>query len=156
MERKHLSNERPSLTHRFKVGDVKGYVIVGLFEDGSPGEVFLRVSRQGSSLRGAMDSFAIMVSLALQYGIPLEDMVKKFRGTSFEPDGNTTNAEIPFAKSVVDYIFRWLEMRFVKKVESDLDVDATGTADDNLSSGFVEEAYEWVRQPSPPPMNWEE
>jgi ribonucleoside-diphosphate reductase alpha chain len=90
------------------VGEQEGYVTVGLFADGHPGEVFITISKEGSTIRGLMDSVAVLTSLALQYGVPLEDLVRKFRGVHFEPAGFTDNPEVPQAKSIVDYIFRWL------------------------------------------------
>jgi ribosomal protein L1 len=86
---------------------------VGLFDDGSPGEVFITISKEGSTIRGLMDSVAVLTSLALQYGVPLEDLVRKFRGVHFEPGGFTNNPELPQASSLVDYVFRWLEARFI-------------------------------------------
>ncbi|OGO50894.1 MAG: ribonucleoside-diphosphate reductase, adenosylcobalamin-dependent [Chloroflexi bacterium RBG_16_68_14] len=113
--RRRLPDERPSVTHKFRVADQEGYVTVGLFEDGRPGEVFITISKEGSTIRGLMDSVAVLTSLALQYGVPLEDLVRKFRGVHFEPAGFTDNPELPQASSLVDYIFRWLEQRFVQE-----------------------------------------
>jgi ribonucleoside-diphosphate reductase alpha chain len=112
-ERTHLPPERRSITHKFRVGEQEGYVTVGLFDDGRPGEVFITISKEGSTIRGLMDSVAVLTSLALQYGVPLEDLVRKFRGVHFEPQGLTDNPEIPSASSIIDYIFRWLERRFL-------------------------------------------
>ncbi len=111
--RRHLPEERQSVTHKFRVGEQEGYVTVGLFDDGRPGEVFITISKEGSTIRGLMDSVAVLTSLALQYGVPLEDLVRKFRGVHFEPQGFTNNPELPQASSIVDYIFRWLERRFL-------------------------------------------
>ncbi len=111
--RRHLPDERGSVTHKFRVGEQEGYVTVGLFDDGRPGEVFITISKEGSTIRGLMDSVAVLTSLALQYGVPLEDLVRKFRGVHFEPAGFTDNPELPQANSLVDYIFRWLESRFL-------------------------------------------
>jgi ribonucleoside-diphosphate reductase alpha chain len=113
--RRRLPDERPSITHKFRVGEQEGYITVGLFDDGRPGEVFITISKEGSTIRGLMDSVAVLTSLALQYGVPLEDLVRKFRGVHFEPAGFTDNPELPQASSLVDYIFRWLEERFVTK-----------------------------------------
>jgi ribonucleoside-diphosphate reductase alpha chain len=113
--RRHLPDERRSLTHKFRVGEQEGYLTVGLFEDGSPGEVFITISKEGSTIRGLMDSLAVMTSLALQYGVPIENLAAKFKGVRFEPYGFTSNPEIPQASSIVDYIFRWLELKFGKK-----------------------------------------
>lgn len=113
--RRRLADERRSITHKFRVGEQEGYITVGLFEDGSPGEVFITISKEGSTIRGLMDSVAVLTSLALQYGVPLEDLVRKFRGVHFEPAGLTDNPELPQANSLVDYIFRWLEQRFLRR-----------------------------------------
>src|SRR5262249_55824769 len=91
----------------------EGYVTVGLYKDGAPGELFIRMAKEGSTVSGLMDSFALAVSLALQHGVPLKLLCEKFTHTRFEPSGFTGNPEIPIAKSMMDYIFRWLEIRFV-------------------------------------------
>ncbi len=113
--RRRLPDERPSVTHKFRVGEQEGYITVGLFEDGRPGEVFITISKEGSTIRGLMDSVAVLTSLALQYGVPLEDLARKFRGVHFEPAGFTDNPELPQASSLVDYVFRWLQARFGAK-----------------------------------------
>ena len=112
-ERHRLPPTRDAVVHRFSVGETEGYVIVGLYPDGRPGEVFLIISKEGSTLSGVMDSFAILLSLALQSGIPLEVLVRKFRHTRFEPAGFTGSKEIPMASSIIDYVFRWLQLRFL-------------------------------------------
>jgi ribonucleoside-diphosphate reductase alpha chain len=117
--RKRLPSERTALTHRFEVGGHEGYITVGLYEDGTPGEIFLRMAKEGSTVSGLMDSFATAVSLALQYGVPLQALVDKFSHTRFDPQGFTKNPEIPIAKSVMDYIFRWLASRFLSIEERD-------------------------------------
>jgi ribonucleoside-diphosphate reductase alpha chain len=111
--RRRLPDERPSITHKFRVGEQEGYLTVGLFDDGTPGEVFITISKEGSTIRGLMDSVAVLISLALQYGVPLEDLVRKFRGVHFEPQGFTDNPDLPQASSLVDYVFRWMEKRFL-------------------------------------------
>jgi ribonucleoside-diphosphate reductase alpha chain len=110
--RRKLPDERQSITHKFDIQGHEGYITVGLFEDGLPGEIFVKMAKEGSTISGMMDSFAIMVSLALQYGVPLEALVSKFAHVRFEPSGYTSNPEIPIAKSVVDYIFRWMASKF--------------------------------------------
>ncbi|MGB6838542.1 MAG: vitamin B12-dependent ribonucleotide reductase, partial [Dehalococcoidia bacterium] len=110
--RRRLPDERPSITHKFRVGEQEGYITVGLYEDGTPGEVFITISKEGSTIRGLMDSVAVLTSLALQYGVPVQDLARKFRSVRFEPHGFTDNPEIPQASSLVDYIFRWLEEKF--------------------------------------------
>jgi len=110
--RRRLPDERESITHKFRVGDQEGYVTVGLYEDGSPGEVFVTISKEGSTIRGLMDSVAVLTSLALQYGVPVDDLARKFSGVRFEPHGFTNDPDLPQATSIVDYIFRWLSERF--------------------------------------------
>src|SRR5271165_6129738 len=113
--RRRLPDERRSLTHHFSVGGQEGYITVGLYEDGVPGEMFIRMSKEGSIVSGLMDSFATAVSLALQYGVPLKVLCDKFSHTRFEPSGWTPNPEIRYAKSVMDYIFRWLALKFLPR-----------------------------------------
>jgi ribonucleoside-diphosphate reductase alpha chain len=112
-QRHRLPLTRNAIVHKFGVGGVEGYIIVGLYADGSPGEVFLHISKEGSTLSGVMDCFAVLVSLALQSGIPLTVLVSKFRHTRFAPDGFTTDREIPMATSLIDYLFAWLGRRFL-------------------------------------------
>ena len=112
--RRKMPRERQSLTHKFSVGGHEGYITAGLYEDGSVGEIFLTdIGKEGSTLRGMMNSFATAISIALQYGVPLETLVRKFAYMRFEPEGMTMNTEIPFAKSLPDYIMRWLASRFL-------------------------------------------
>jgi ribonucleoside-diphosphate reductase alpha chain len=111
--RRRLPDERQAITHKFSVAGHEGYITVGLFEDGQPGEIFITMSKEGSTLSGLMDAFATMVSLSLQYGVPLSVLIKKFSHVRFEPSGVTNNKDIRFAKSVVDYIFRWMALKFL-------------------------------------------
>ena len=111
--RRRLPIERNAITHKFDVAGHEGYITVGLYEDGQPGEMFLKMAKEGSTISGLMDSFATMVSVALQYGVPLHDLVHKFAHVRFEPSGFTANPEIPIAKSIIDYIFRWMGSRFL-------------------------------------------
>ncbi len=112
--RRRMPRERQSLTHKFSVGGHEGYVTAGMYEDGTVGEIFLTdIGKEGSTLRGMMNSFATAISIALQYGVPLETLVQKFAYMRFEPEGITMNPEIPFAKSMPDYIMRWLASRFL-------------------------------------------
>jgi len=120
--RRKLPDERKSITHKFDIQGHEGYITVSMFDDETPGEIFVKMAKEGSTLSGMMDSFAIMVSLALQYGVPLPALVGKFSHVRFEPSGYTSNPEIPIAKSIVDYIFRWLASKFY----SDEDKDAIG------------------------------
>jgi ribonucleoside-diphosphate reductase alpha chain len=108
-----LSDERRSLTHKFSIAGHDGYITVGLYEDGKPGEIFVRMAKEGSVIAGLMDSFATAVSLSLQHGVPLRLLSEKFKGTRFEPSGFTGNQEIPIATSIMDYLFRWLALRFL-------------------------------------------
>jgi ribonucleoside-diphosphate reductase alpha chain len=107
-----LPEERHSFTHKFSIGGHEGYITVGMYEDGSPGEIFVRMAKEGSVIAGLMDSFATAISLALQHGVPLPILIEKFKGTRFEPSGFTGNQEIPIATSIMDYLFRWLSLRF--------------------------------------------
>ena len=113
LRRHKLPDERRAITHKFSVAGHEGYVTVGLYEDGMPGEIFLTMAKEGSTISGLMDSFATAISLTLQYGVPLEALVEKFSHMRFEPAGYTKNPEIPIAKSLVDYIFRWLASKFL-------------------------------------------
>lgn len=117
--RHRLPDERASITHKFNVGGHEGYLTIGLYEDGTPGEIFLRMAKEGSTISGLMDSFATAVSLALQYGVPLRDLVTKFSHLRFEPAGFTTNRDIPMAKSLVDYIFRYMATKFLDRDAQD-------------------------------------
>ncbi len=110
--RRHLLDERVSITHKFQVGGYKGYIIVGLFDDGSPGEIFIRMAKEGSTMKGLLDGFSLAVSIALQYGVPPAKFCEKFVGTAFDPSGPTVNAAIPVAKSIFDYVFRYLIDKF--------------------------------------------
>ena len=112
--RNKMPRERQSITHKFSLGGHEGYITAGMYEDGTVGEIFLTdIGKEGSTLRGMMNSFATAISIALQYGVPLDTLVRKFAYMRFEPEGITTNPEIPFAKSMPDYIMRWLASRFL-------------------------------------------
>lgn len=110
--RVRLPDERTALTHKFSVGGHEGYLTVGLYPNGQPGEMFIAMAKEGSVVSGLMDSFATACSIMLQYGVPLDVLTSKFKHSRFEPSGFTTNPEIPIAKSIMDYIFRWLELKF--------------------------------------------
>jgi ribonucleoside-diphosphate reductase alpha chain len=112
--RRKLPDERQALTHKFSIAGHEGYLTVGLYEDGRPGEIFLRMAKEGSTVSGLMDTIATMTSIALQYGVPLKALADKFSHTRFEPAGFTNNPEIPIAKSVTDYVFRYLGNRFLQ------------------------------------------
>lgn len=111
--RRKLPDERSSITHKFSIGGHEGYFTVGLYEDGTPGELFITMAKEGSTISGLMDSFATSVSYGLQYGVPLKFFVDKFAHVRFEPSGWTGNQTIPYAKSIMDYIFRWMGNRFL-------------------------------------------
>jgi len=111
--RRKLPDERRSITHKFSIGGHEGYLTVGLYEDGTPGELFITMAKEGSTISGLMDSFATAVSYGLQYGVPLKFFVDKFSHVRFEPSGWTGNPQVPYAKSIMDYIFRWLGAKFL-------------------------------------------
>jgi ribonucleoside-diphosphate reductase alpha chain len=115
--RRKLPSERRAITHKFSIGGHEGYITVGMYDDGQPGEIFLVMAKEGSAISGLMDSFATAISLALQYGVPLKVLIDKFSHVRFEPSGHTGNREVPFAKSIVDYIFRWLASKFLTTEE---------------------------------------
>jgi ribonucleoside-diphosphate reductase alpha chain len=111
--RRKLPDERHAITHKFDISGHEGYVTVGLFEDGMPGEIFLVMAKEGSTISGFADAFAQAISYALQYGVPLQALVDKFSHVRFEPSGMTKNPDVRFAKSIVDYIFRWMASKFL-------------------------------------------
>ena len=124
-QRRKLDDERQALTHKFSIAGHEGYLTVGLYSDGQPGEIFLRMAKEGSTVSGLMDTIATMTSISLQYGVPLQALVDKFSHTRFEPSGFTNNREIPIAKSVMDYVFRFLGNRFLQ-TEVPVDEDDEG------------------------------
>jgi ribonucleoside-diphosphate reductase alpha chain len=111
--RRRLPDEREAITHKFSIAGHEGYLTVGKYEDGSPGELFVVMSKEGSVVSGLLDGFATAVSLALQYGVPLKVLIDKFSHSRYEPSGFTTNPRIRIAKSITDYIFRWLALKFL-------------------------------------------
>jgi len=115
LRRRRLPDERRSITHKFSVGDTEGYITVGLYQNGDPGEIFITMSKEGSVISGLMDSFATAVSIGLQYGVPLRVLVNKFVHMRFEPSGYTNNPNIRIAKSITDYIFRWMALKFLPR-----------------------------------------
>ncbi|MFQ5674601.1 MAG: hypothetical protein ACE5G1_01785, partial [bacterium] len=115
--RKKLPDERQAITHKFSIAGHEGYITVGMYEDGSPGELFIVMAKEGSVVSGLMDSFARAISFALQYGVPLNVLIDKFIHSRFEPSGFTNNPKIPIAKSITDYIFRWLALKFLPEEE---------------------------------------
>ena len=116
--RHRLNEERKAITHKFQIGTHEGYLTVGLYDDTrQPGEIFLRMSKEGSVMSGLVDAFATSISIGLQYGVPLKVFVNKFASMRFEPSGATQNPNIPTAKSIVDYVFRWLALKFLTPEE---------------------------------------
>jgi ribonucleoside-diphosphate reductase alpha chain len=138
--RRKLPDERQSLTHKFSIAGHEGYIHVGLYETGEPGEIFVKMAKEGSTISGLMDSFATAISLALQHGVPLRLLVDKFSRTRFEPYGFTENPEIPRASSIMDYLFRYLGSKFVKREH---EAEAEPTA---VSAPEVERVAEVVAQ----------
>ncbi|MDP2631284.1 MAG: vitamin B12-dependent ribonucleotide reductase [Candidatus Uhrbacteria bacterium] len=134
--RRRLPDERRSITHRFSIGSHKGYITVGLYDDGAPGEIFVTMAKEGSVISGLMDAFATSVSIAFQYGVPLQVLVNKFAHMRFEPSGFTSNPNIRMAKSIVDYIFRWMAIKFLP--EEDLKrvgINNIEVPDNKMSAG---------------------
>jgi ribonucleoside-diphosphate reductase alpha chain len=118
--RRHLPDERRALTHHFSIAGQEGYLTVGVYEDGLPGEIFITMAKQGSTISGLMDAFATVVSLALQHGVPLRVLCEKLSHMRFEPSGWSGNPNIGYAKSLMDYIARWLELRFLTGDQGEL------------------------------------
>jgi ribonucleoside-diphosphate reductase alpha chain len=118
-KRNPLPDERNGITHKFKISGYKGYITVGLYDNGEPGEIFIKMAKAGSVVNGLLDSLALAISLCLQYGVPLSVLVDKYSHTRFEPSGFTQNQQIPIAKSILDYLFRWLELKFLKEEENE-------------------------------------
>jgi ribonucleoside-diphosphate reductase alpha chain len=128
-QRRKLSAERDSITHKFSIGGHEGYLTVGKYSDGTPGEIFIKMAKEGSTLSGIMDAFALSVSISLQYGVPLRALVDKFVNSRFEPSGYTGNPQIRYAKSIVDYIGRWLGGKFISPDYLDADATAAVTTE---------------------------
>src|ERR1700736_810676 len=126
--RHRLPAERASVTHKFGLSGHEGYITVGLYPNGQPGEIFIRMAKEGSTVSGLMDSFATAISISLQHGVPLKVLCEKFAHTRFEPSGWTGNPDIGYAKSIMDYIFRWLQLRFLSGHQLSLFAGMTGGA----------------------------
>jgi ribonucleoside-diphosphate reductase alpha chain len=134
--RRHLPMERQAICHKFEVAGHEGYIHVGFYEDGAPGEIFIKMAKEGSTISGLMDTIATLTSLALQYGVPLEALVSKFSHVRFEPSGFTKNPDIPYAKSLTDYIFRFLGSRFLStEQKQSVGLIETGEQKETLPSG---------------------
>lgn len=113
--RRRMPDERKSITHKFDIAGYKGYLTAGEHEDGTLGEIFIKMAKQGSTVSGLVDCFSISTSIALQYGAPLKVLVEKFKGQRFEPQGITPNQKISIASSIVDYVFCWIEQKYLSK-----------------------------------------
>jgi len=148
--RRRLPDEREAITHKFSIAGHEGYITVGKFEDGTPGELFITIAKEGSTVSGLMDSFATGISLALQYGVPLKVLVNKFSHSRYEPSGITNNPEVRFAKSITDYIFRWLAIKFLPAGERGAAEMADGI-DSNGSMPQVKGAAAVKSAPKPAP-----
>jgi ribonucleoside-diphosphate reductase alpha chain len=146
--RRKLPSVRKAITHKFSIGGHEGYITVGMYDDGQPGEIFLVMAKEGSAISGLMDSFATAISLALQYGVPLRVLIDKFSHVRFEPSGHTGNPEVPFAKSIVDYIFRWLASKFL----SPEDQIQTGVHVINKTDSHAPDSHA-ARNSAPAPLN---
>ncbi len=146
--RRRLPDTRESLTHHFNVAGHEGYLTVGMYKNGSPGELFITMSKEGSTIGGLMDSLGTAISVALQYGVPIESLVNKFAHQRFEPMGMTTNRDIPFAKSLVDYIFRWLGMEFVPGYREANAPQRSQSRSKSGGSSIVKEEKTWSDQDS--------
>jgi ribonucleoside-diphosphate reductase alpha chain len=145
--RRRLSDTRQALTHKFNIADHEGYLTVGLFEDGQPGELFITMAKEGSTIGGLMDSIGTLTSMAFQYGVPLEALVRKFAHQRFEPSGFTKNAEIRNASSITDYVFRWLALQFVPGYRESLNV--ARTQPELAMPGLLEEMKKKINRPVP-------
>jgi ribonucleoside-diphosphate reductase alpha chain len=149
--RRRLPDERHSLTHRFSVGGHKGYLTVGLYPDGEPGELFITMAKEGSTVSGFVSSFARVVSVALQHAVPLEVFCDKFTHTRFEPSGFTGNPDIPIASSIMDYIFRWLRLRFLNKQDDFAGTSNVPSPNTNVI-GVITDPMDNETQPSDAPL----
>jgi len=145
--RRRLPDTRTALTHKFDIAGHEGYLTVGLFDDGRPGELFITMSKEGSTIGGLMDSIGTLTSLAWQYGVPLEALVKKFAHQRFEPSGFTKNPEIRSASSITDYVFRWMALQFVPGYRESLQV--ARNQPDLAMPGLAEEIKKNVNRPVP-------
>jgi ribonucleoside-diphosphate reductase alpha chain len=145
--RRRLSDTRTAITHKFDIAGHEGYLTVGLFDDGQPGELFITMAKEGSTIGGLMDSIGTLTSLALQYGVPLDALVRKFAHQRFEPSGFTKNAEIRNASSITDYVFRWMALQFVAGYRESLQV--IRTQPDLAMPGLLEEEKKNLNRPVP-------
>ena len=138
--RKRLPDERPSITHKFSIAGHEGYLHIGLYPASRmPGEIFITMAKEGSTISGLMDAFATSISIALQYGVPLADLCNKFSHMRFEPNGFTQNKEIPITKSIMDYIFRYLSLKFMR-VHKEEETDSDHSGEEQSTSGLCNPA----------------
>jgi ribonucleoside-diphosphate reductase alpha chain len=145
--RRRLTDTRQALTHKFNIADHEGYLTVGLFDDGTPGELFITMAKEGSTIGGLMDSIGTLTSLAWQYGVPLEALVRKFAHQRFEPSGFTKNPEIRNASSITDYVFRWLALQFIDGYRESIKV--ASSQGELVIPGLQEEMKRHVNRPVP-------
>ena len=145
--RRRLSDTRQALTHKFDIAGHEGYLTVGLFEDNQPGELFITMAKEGSTIGGLMDSIGTLTSMALQYGVPLDALVRKFAHQRFEPSGFTKNPEIRNASSITDYVFRWLALQFIPGYRESVAV--VRTQPELAMPGLIEEIKKKVNRPVP-------
>ena len=154
--RRRLPDERRAITHHFSIAGHEGYLTIGVYDDGSPGEIFVRMAKEGSTISGLMDSIATLVSLALQHGVPLEVLCAKFGHTRFEPSGWSGNPKIGYATSLMDYLFRWMELKFLTKEQGEMfesrPVSIPATPPPN-GKGAVEALGEFVQFGDAPACN---
>jgi len=154
--RRRLPDERRSITHKFSVGGHEGYLTVGMYDDGAPGEIFVTMAKEGSVVSGLVHVVAEATSVALQYGVPLSVLVNKFTHTRFEPSGYTNNPQIPIAKSIVDYIFRWLALKFISQSEEETTAKAPPLSEEPIPSSALMEGQEkrvFLSQADAPPCH---
>ena len=145
--RRRLPDTRTAVTHKFDIAGHEGYLTVGLFDDGQPGELFITMAKEGSTIGGLMDSIGTLTSLALQYGVPLEALVRKFAHQRFEPSGFTKNPDIRNASSITDYVFRWLGLQFIPGYR---EANARGRTQPELAMpGLEQEVKKKVNRPVP-------
>ena len=145
--RRRLTDTRTAVTHKFDIAGHEGYLTVGLFEDGQPGELFITMAKEGSTIGGLMDSIGTLTSLALQYGVPLDALVRKFAHQRFEPSGYTKNPDIRNASSITDYVFRWMAFQFIPGYRES--VTPVRTQPELAMPGLLEEMKKKINRPVP-------
>jgi ribonucleoside-diphosphate reductase alpha chain len=145
--RRRLSDTRTAVTHKFDIAGHEGYLTVGLFENNQPGELFITMAKEGSTIGGLMDAIGTLTSMALQYGVPLDALVKKFAHQRFEPSGFTKNPEIRNASSITDYVFRWMALKFIPNYRENLNI--TRNQQELAMPGLLEEEKKRVNRPVP-------